>query len=101
MRAAILRHNGPIDTFEIGELDPPKPGPGEILVRVHAAAGFVKLQVVDNGCGFDVEALEERRGMGLQGMRERAEQFGGVFSIESAPSEGTRVRVRMETGKSP
>jgi signal transduction histidine kinase len=73
-------------------------GARSVMVRVHTIADWVKLEVVDNGCGFDVKALEERRGMGLQGMRERAERLGGVFSVESTPSEGTKVRVRMETG---
>ncbi len=68
-----------------------------VVVRVHADRERVELEVADNGRGFDVEALEEGRGMGLQGMRERAEHRGGVFSVDSTPSQGTSVRVRIGT----
>lgn len=55
--------------------------------------------VEDNGCGFDVDALEatpsaERR-MGLLGMQERAALVGGTLHIESALDLGTTVYLRI------
>lgn len=38
MRAAYIRETGPIEAIEVGELPDPKPGMGEVLVRVKAAA---------------------------------------------------------------
>ena len=35
------------------------------------------------------------QGMGLMGMRERAEHLQGSFSIRSAPHKGTTVSVRV------
>jgi PAS domain S-box-containing protein len=74
-------------------------GARQVVVRIHADGERVALEVADNGRGFDLEALGERRGMGLKGMRERTEQHGGVFSVDSTPSQGTRVRVRMGAGR--
>ncbi len=37
MRAAIIRDYGTNDVVEIAEVDPPEPGVGEVLVKVHAA----------------------------------------------------------------
>jgi NADPH:quinone reductase len=37
MRAASYRRTGAPDVIEIGEVPTPKPGPGEVLVRVHRA----------------------------------------------------------------
>jgi PAS domain S-box-containing protein len=57
------------------------------------------LVVEDDGRGF--EAKEEAvmtgngRGMGLLGMKERAELFGGTTEIETAPGKGTAVYVRV------
>ena len=52
------------------------------------------MSVCDDGLGFDVAALFAGQ-LGLKTMRERAEQFGGRFEIESAPGQGTTVQVSM------
>jgi len=55
--------------------------------------------VEDDGTGFDPEGLrqpqESGRGLGLLGMRERAELFSGDVEIESSAGQGTSVRVRI------
>ena len=38
MRAVLCRKFGPPETLEIVEVEDPKPGPGEIVIRVRAAA---------------------------------------------------------------
>jgi PAS domain S-box-containing protein len=70
-------------------------GATSVTVRVRVDGDRVALEVMDNGRGFDVETLDARRGMGLPGMRERAEQLGGAFLVDSTPSEGTRVSVSL------
>ena len=59
----------------------------------------VLVLVEDDGRGFDPDSLklpqDSGRGLGLLGMRERAELFGGTVEIESSPGKGTRVRVRV------
>jgi signal transduction histidine kinase len=49
--------------------------------------------LADDGVGFCPGAV--RADIGLQTMRERSESVGGSLTIESAPGEGTRVRVRI------
>ncbi|HEU5368024.1 MAG TPA: GAF domain-containing sensor histidine kinase, partial [Ktedonobacterales bacterium] len=53
----------------------------------------IRLEVGDDGQGFDrVLVMARREGhLGLVGMHERAQNLGGVLSIETAPQEGTRV----------
>ncbi len=41
-----------------------------------------------------IEAARER-GLGLMGMRERVELFGGTLELDSAPGSGTRVAVSV------
>lgn len=51
--------------------------------------------VRDYGRGFDRERNQDRHGMGLEMMRERVIEVGGVIDVVSAPDSGTTVRVRI------
>jgi len=58
---------------------------------------IIELTIQDNGQGFDIgKNLSEdgsRKGLGLLGMRERAELSSGSFTIESIAGEGTTICV--------
>ena len=64
----------------------------EIRIFLEKQAGKIVLEISDNGVGFDPASAEFRGGLGLKGIRERAEQFGGDLQIQSGTS-GTKVRV--------
>jgi PAS domain S-box-containing protein len=51
------------------------------------------LDVRDDGIGTTPESLAAPRSYGVQGMHERAAHFGGRVTIDSAPGQGTRVRL--------
>ncbi|MDL2410663.1 NADP-dependent oxidoreductase [Rhizobium calliandrae] len=38
MKAALLKNYGGIDQFEIEDIETPKPGPGEVLIKIEASA---------------------------------------------------------------
>ena len=59
--------------------------------RDEAARQALRLEVVDDGPGFDPGAV--RSGLGLSTIRERAEAMGGVATIESGIGEGDRISV--------
>jgi signal transduction histidine kinase len=55
-------------------------------------------EVRDNGCGFNPAGPpgQATRGhFGLLGMRERALSLGGALTIESAPKQGTLVKLTL------
>jgi signal transduction histidine kinase len=52
----------------------------------------VDLRVADDGTGV---LVPREGGIGLPGMRERAEEIGGVFSIAAEAGSGTTVSVRL------
>lgn len=64
----------------------------EVKVSLKKESNKVVLEIQDNGVGFDINA--EAGGMGLSGMKERAEQFGGDMQIKSGTS-GTTIRVEV------
>jgi signal transduction histidine kinase len=53
------------------------------------------LEIQDNGCGFDVNALGNEGGFGLSNMRERTEKLGGMIQVESMDGEGTKISVKI------
>ncbi|MBC7265267.1 MAG: sensor histidine kinase [Chloroflexi bacterium] len=55
--------------------------------------GAVTLRVADDGLGFDPLAPRAGTHLGLWSMRERVEQLGGRFEVESTAGRGTTVRV--------
>lgn len=67
-----------------------------ILLFLNREDGILELSVKDNGKGFDYqEALSNvtnTQGLGLIGMRERAELSFGSFSIKSEKNEGTHIQ---------
>lgn len=72
-----------------------------VMVRLGQEQDLVTLEICDDGAGFDPQQLEALelggRGLGLLGMRERAEILGGSLELESAIGEGTTVRIHFHT----
>ena len=66
----------------------------QLEVRVTSAGGGARVEVGDDGVGFDVDqARNEEHHFGLLSMRRRAEMLGGEFSIQSRRGEGTHIVV--------
>ncbi len=61
----------------------------EVWLRVAANEGRIEIEIKDNGRGF-VDAPNPRAN-GLRNMRQRMEEIGGTFTVESKLGEGTRI----------
>lgn len=72
----------------------------QVTVYLRAEGDQVELEIVDNGTGFQAEAVERGGGMGLVNMQERAAKLGGTLIVNSTPGEGTRVTVSVKTSRS-
>jgi signal transduction histidine kinase len=68
---------------------------GHIGILLEQTDGWVKLFVEDDGVGFAPDESKDGEQLGLVGMRERAEMFGGSLSIESSPGNGTAIIVEV------
>jgi signal transduction histidine kinase len=58
----------------------------------------IQLMVEDNGRGFELvdrEALARGGHLGIAGMVERAQLFGGEINVSSVPGEGTTMSLRL------
>ena len=78
----------------------------QIRVRLNSQPEMIEVEIEDNGTGIpalvtgkqDESVSEQQRfysGHGMGGMRERAEELGGTFSVTQTPSGGIRVLARI------
>ncbi len=66
--------------------------PRRIRLVLGADTSVARLEVHDDGRGFDLAAVARRRdGAGLVTMRERLALFGGTLDIKTAPGSGTTI----------
>ena len=68
-----------------------------VSVKVAERGGKVRVEVSDDGTGFD--ASEDAGGFGLVGMRERVALLHGDIDIVSAPGRGTSVKASLPSGR--
>ena len=70
-------------------------GADRVQLSLQQQGNTVKLIVEDNGSGFDSEKPlpqnDTGQGFGLASMRERIELSGGIFTLETAPGQATRI----------
>jgi len=57
---------------------------------------FSKLKIADNGIGFSEENPIPYSSLGIKGMKERTQEFDGIFSITSSANYGTTIEVSFE-----
>jgi signal transduction histidine kinase len=73
--------------------------PAQLRVRLDLDGAATRLQVSDDGRGFDLaETVRASRRLGLASMRERAEAIGGVLRIDTEPGQGTTVTLEVPAG---
>ena len=70
-----------------------------VNIHVHFEEKGVRINVFDNGIGFDRDEVQQRRtsrpSLGLAGMEERAALLGGTVTIQSRPGYGTEVEAAI------
>jgi signal transduction histidine kinase len=65
--------------------------PSAVVVDVSADNGTVRIEITDDGRGFDPQAA----GLGLTSMRDRARAAGGRLDVRSKPGGGTTIRLEV------
>jgi len=75
-------------------------GATRMVLSLIDAEDSVRLDLIDDGSGFDVAAWERRdeatgSSYGLRFMRSRLRELGGGLDIESTPGEGTAISAHL------
>lgn len=84
-------------------------GATHVVVNLVDAEHAVRLDIVDDGRGFDARAWDRtgsrpstqtaQSGYGLHSMRERLRELGGGLAVESAPGDGTALSAFVPFGE--
>lgn len=76
----------------------------EISIRLEMASDRIKVDIEDNGRGFDAQAAFtgdeshiEPRAQSIITLREKFELVGGSLSVTSGETDGTRVHIELPT----
>jgi PAS domain S-box-containing protein len=72
----------------------------QIIAALDQKKDEIVLQISDDGKGFDGKDIENKKTLGLLGMKERTMMMGGRYEINSKPGEGTTVIVAVPLEKS-
>ena len=72
-------------------------GATKIRVSLRSVGNRHRLEIEDNGRGFDLGKQRQLRNNGLRLMEYRATMIGGTLLAESEPGRGTRIICRFET----
>jgi signal transduction histidine kinase len=70
-----------------------------VTVNIQVEDNILKIDIVDDGQGFNLEDALDNGGMGLVNMRERMEQMEGELGIQSEPGAGTRIEASLPMEK--
>ena len=66
---------------------------GIIEVSLLLVENAIQLRIYDNGVGFDTK--NNRKGIGLNNIKKRAELFSGNFNVKSSPGNGCEINVEI------
>ena len=70
----------------------------QIDLHLNLKSRFLKMEISDNGKGFDIDKI--KRGNGLNNLEKRAKEIGGQIDIKSEPGKGTCINLMMVLKKS-
>jgi signal transduction histidine kinase len=72
--------------------------PSTVEIRLDVSNGTVRLEIADDGRGFDAGPAGAAGRLGLASMRDRARAAGGRLELSSTPGAGTTVRLTLPLG---
>ncbi len=68
----------------------------QVIIRLRIDGHRLELDIEDDGCGYAPHSTSGSRALGLLGIRERVDVFGGQVEFTNLAGQGAVVRVRMD-----
>jgi PAS domain S-box-containing protein len=70
-------------------------GGDRFTVNLLRTEGDIKLEIKDEGAGFQLQDSQQNGGLGLVSMKERIHLVKGTFTVESKANHGTKISARV------
>ena len=68
-------------------------------IRCAVESECLRIELNDDGSGFDLARATSSSGNGLENMRRRIEDLGGMFSLQTKPGTGTQIAMSVPLSK--
>ncbi len=65
----------------------------EVNVNIHFKSGNLIVEIEDNGIGFEIKKLKEKKGLGFDNINYRTIFCGGSIKINSKQQKGTKFKI--------
>lgn len=70
-------------------------GAGSVTSSLHLQGENIMLTIDDDGAGFDIASLKNKKTFGILGMKERVLSLKGTFELISSKGKGTKIVVSL------
>ena len=67
-----------------------------VRINLHQQMNMLRVEIQDNGSGFNLEEKTQSGGMGLANIQERADELGAELLIKTKPGQGTCIIVTLK-----
>lgn len=67
----------------------------EVTIQLIKKENRLNIVVEDNGLGFDVNQIKNKKGMGLKNIESRVDSLKGEFNIDSGKGAGTTITIEI------
>ena len=67
--------------------------PDQIQIKIYKEDSLRKIDIIDNGRGFDTSI--QSRGSGMTNLKKRMETIGGSILLSSVPGKGTHITLSL------
>jgi two-component system, NarL family, sensor kinase len=67
----------------------------EVTIQLLKKEKRLNIVVEDNGIGFDINVIKNKKGMGLKNMESRVDSLNGDFNIDSGKGAGTTITIDL------
>jgi two-component system, NarL family, sensor kinase len=67
----------------------------EVSIQLLKKVARLNIVVEDNGIGFDIDQIKNKKGMGLKNIESRVDSLKGEFNIDSGKGAGTTITIEI------
>jgi len=67
----------------------------KVKINLYKKNGNIIFEIHDDGIGLDASEASNSAGLGIKGMKERADQIGANLTLHNAPESGTLLKVEV------
>lgn len=69
----------------------------KVLMEIKSVEAFVQIKIIDNGIGFNVDAMDESKGIGWKNIFARIKLINGDFKVQSEKNRGSQFFINIPT----